>query len=516
MAVLDVNVVLERAKKAFSDRDLNRQIYEDCYEYYQPYKNTFSGSSDSSLNKPTKVYNSTGMISAANFVNNIQANFTPVFTRWAELKAGPGIPEKKRTAINKELSNITDLIFSYLNASNFSTATAEMYFDWGIGTGCLWLFEGDETSPLNFIASPMSQMGFLEGKFGTIDSRFREHKIKARLIKATYPQAKIGDDLAKVIRDNPDEDICLIEACYYDYEMFVWRYEVIHEKTKDRIVQMEFADEICFTPRWMKIPGQASGIGPFILALLDVKTLSKMSEFTLRAAALNIFGAYTVASGAVFNPNAATISPASFIPVERNGGPNGPTIAALPRSGDFQAQEFLMNDLRDNIRKTLLDNRMPEETPQPKTAFEIAQRIKEFQVNIGSAYGRAMFEFVQPLFKRIISILVKKGLLKLPDDFTLDNFFYMVHVVSPVAQAQAMEDVQKLTQVMQIVGGVNPALVPINFEIESLARWLTENTGAPAAMLRDERQAEEMQAMIAQMAAGQMQQQGAQGNATTA
>lgn len=502
---LDVDKLIDRAKKGFDELDSNSGLFQDCYEFLLPFKNIMKNNGGSkSHNKGNKQYDSTGMNAASNFVNTMQANFTPVFTRWAELKAGPGYPEGQRAAVNKDLEKLTDIIFAYINASNFATASAEMYFDWGIGTGALWLFEGDEQQPLNFMASPMAQMGLVEGRFGSVDMRTRKHKVKGRLIVPTWKMfgaVSLNEELQTKIKDRPDEEIELMEICYYDYDEFVWRYEVVHEQTKHRLVEKEYAEEICFTPRWMKIPGFAYGIGPFVLAMLDVKTLNKLKEFMLRSAALSIFGVYTVASGGAFNPNTATLNPGSFIPVERNGGPNGPSIAALPRAGDFQIQEFMVHDLQDAIRKTMLDTKLPADTPQPKTAFEIAKRIQEFQVDIGSAYGRAMFEFVQPLFKRILAILVKKGLIKLPDGFQIDNFFVQVQVVSPIAQTQAMEDVQKLTQAMSIVGGIHPALVMTAYEIEKLPQWLSEKTGAPAAMLRSEADAAQMQKLIAQLAA---------------
>lgn len=513
---MDVDKLLDRAKKGFTELDNNRSLFEDAYEYLLPFKNTFNTQQQGgqkSHNKGNKQYDSTGMTAAANFVNTMQANFTPVFTRWAELKAGPGIPEGQRQSLNKDLAALTDVIFAYLNASNFATASAEMYFDWGIGTGSLWLFEGDEQQPLNFMASPISQMGLVEGKNGTIDLRARKHNVKGRLIVPTWKaigKVTLNDELKDLIKDKPDGDIELVEVCYYDYDEFVWRYEVIHESSKCRLLEKEYAEEICFTPRYMKIPGFATGIGPFVMAMLDVKTLNKLKEFMLRSAALSIFGVYTVASGGAFNPNTATLNPGTFIPVERNAGPNGPSIAALPRAGDFQIQEFMVNDLKDAIRKTMLDNKLPADTPQPKTAFEIAQRIKEFQVDIGSAYGRAMFEFVQPLFKRIIAILVKKGLVQLPEGFQIDNFFVQVQVVSPIAQTQAMEDVQRLMnnmQMAQAAGGQE--LVMTAYEIEKLPRYLSEKVG-PVALLRDDADAAAMQQMIAKMVQQQMAaQQGA-------
>lgn len=506
---LKIDDFLRRADKALEELDLNRQMFEDCYEYILPYRNTFvKDSNDKSFNKASKQYDSTPMIAANNFVNTMQSNFTPVFTRWAEFKAGAGVPEKQRDRINKDLSKLTDLVFTYLNASNFSTAVSEMYFDWGIGTGSLWLFEGDETQPLNFVATPMSQMALSEGRFGSVDFRGRKWKIKARLIKATWPNDEISliTELERMMKEKPDDEVELIEGCYYDYQELVWHYDVVHKASKHRILSRTYKEEICFTPRWMKVPGFSFGIGPFLLAMLDIKTLNKIKEYMLRSAALNIFGVYTVANSGAMNFSSATLTPGTFIPVERNAGANGPSIAPLPRNGDFQMQEFLVQDLKDSIRKVMLDNKMPAETPQPKTAFEIAQRIKEFQVDIGSAYGRAMYEFVQPLFKRIVAILSRKGLIQLPEGFEIDNFFVQVQVLSPIAQTQALEDVQRLMNNMNLTASVGgQELVMTSYEVENLPKWLADKTG-PIALLRDPEEAKQMQAQMMQMAAQQQPQ----------
>lgn len=505
---LSVDKFIVKAKKAFEERDLNRTLYEDCYEHLLPYRNTFNKEgSDTSINKPTVQYDSTAMNAALNFVNTMQSSFTPVFTRWAILKAGPGVEEKKRKALNKDLEKLTDLIFAYLNASNFNTASAETYFDWGVGTGSLWLFEGDEQQPLNFVSTPMSQIGLTEGRFGTVDGRYRQHKVKARLIQHTWPNEKVdlGKDLTELVKDNPDQEVELIEGCYYDHTNLVWRYEVIYEKSAHRLLEKEYTEEICFTPRWMKVPGHAMGVGPFILGMADVKTLSKMKEYMLRNAALNVFGVYTVAQGGGFNPNTAKIAPNAFIPVERNGGTNGPTIQSLPRTGSFEVQEFMIEDLKSSIRKTMLDNRLPADTPQPKTAFEIAERIKEFQQDIGSAYGRAMYEFVQPLFKRIIAILSRKGLIELPEGFEIDNFFVQVQVISPIARTQAAEDVTNFMQNYEMTAAISPALAQAAYEIEKLPGWLQEKTGSSAELMREEAGQEELKQIVAKILAEQAQ-----------
>lgn len=505
--MLTVENFLNRAKKGFAELDSNRQMFEDCDDYVIPYLNTFNGK-QATIKKASKQYDSTAAQAALNAVNTIQSNFTPPFTRWAEFKSGPAVPEKMRQKIDKELSVLTDIVFSYIDASNFATASAECYLSWLKGTGCLWLFEGDNKQPLNFVSTPISQMGLVEGKFGQIDGRFRKWKVKGRLVETTWPKAELSRELSDLIASAPDEEIEFIEGCYYDETDIAWNYDVVHEGSSHRLLSQKFNEEICFTPRWLKIPGFSFGIGPIVLAMMDIKTLNKLKEYMLRSAALNIFGVYTVA-GQAFNPKNVTFEPASFIPVERNAGPSGPTIAPLPRSGDFQVQEYMIQDLKDSIRKFLFDNRLPQETPQPKTAFEIAQRIKEFQADIGVAYGRGKFEYIDPMFRRILSILVNKKLVSLPEGVTVDNLYLKINVVSPVAQVQNYEDINRLMQNMQMAAGVGgQQLVVTAYEIEKLPEYLSHKIG-PSVLLRDEVDAENMQKMIAQSVAQMQQQKGA-------
>lgn len=506
---MNIDQLMRKAEKAFTERDLNRNLFDDCYELLSPYRNTLT-KVGGTFNTPTRQYDSTGQISASNFVNTLQREFTPPFTRWAMLNAGPGMPEEQREALNEQLEKITEQVFAYINASNFSTASAEMYWELGIGTGSLWLHEGDQENPLNFVAAPVSQMGLLEGKFGTIDFKCRRQRLKGKVVLQTWPNATVSDSMKADLSREGDKEFSVTECFYYDYEMLLWKYCVLVDDGKEKIFEAEHATEICFTPRWMKIPGFAWGIGPFVQSLADIKTLNVLKEFQLRSAALDVGGVYTITSDGAINPNTVNIAPNTFIPVERNGGENGPTIQRLETGGNYQLQEFLSTGLQDQIRKTMLDNRLPVETPQPKTAFEIAQRMKEFQVDIGSAYGRLMLEFIIPLWKRVLDILTRKGLINLPEGFTVDNFFVQIQVTSPIAQVQKMDDLNKFMQGYAMVAQIQPELALMGYEVEKLPAWVNEMISAPTKLLRNEAEREKLQQMIAQLLL-QSQQQQAQG-----
>ena len=115
MPSLQIEKLCERASRGFQELDANRRYIEDCYDYLVPYKNTFNNNGSNagqSYYQSNKQYDSTATVAAKNFVDTMQSNFTPPFTRWVELKAGPGIKEEFREKLNKDLSSVTDIIFS--------------------------------------------------------------------------------------------------------------------------------------------------------------------------------------------------------------------------------------------------------------------------------------------------------------------------------------------------------------------------------------------------------------------
>lgn len=506
MAREKIEKLIKREAKANSDMLNNRGLFEDVDDYMNPYRNTWGqNKQNTSHNKPYKQYDSTAMIAANNFVNTMVSNFTPVFSRWAEMKAGPGIPDENKDDWNKQLELLTSVVFTYLNASNFIKAAAEMYYELGKGTGIMFILEGDEQQPLRFESIPLSQVSLEEGAFGKISGIYRRRKMKKRDVKETYRDATLSDEFQTEIADKPDEEIEIKECIYWSYEDFVWYFDVVYEERKERIVERSYAEDVVLTPRWMKIPGFATGVGPFVMALPDTKTLNKMKELGLQLAALNAFGVYTVRSTGVFNPKTAKIRPGAFIPVESNGGPNGPSVQRLESAGNYNVQQAQIEDIKLQIRQIMLDNRLPPEDAPVRTAFEIAERIKELSTDIGAAFGRLILEFVVPLFRRVISILERKGLIKLPEGFEIDNFFVQVQVVSPIAQQQALEDIQKFMQTFGMVQQISTELAFMSYKIEDIPEWLTEKSGSTPKLLRDDKDKKKLQTMVGQLVAQQQQ-----------
>jgi hypothetical protein len=506
MAELPIKRVIERYNKAKTARDANRDIYEEAIELTNPFKNTWN----SSMNhrQPTVQYQSQSQIAAKNFIDNLIKNYSPPYARWAELQIGPGIPEDKATFFDSILEKINDITFDYLKTSNFGASTAEMYYDLGLGTGCQDIVATNESNPLLFINNPTSTFCISTRADGFVDGRFVERKIKIGDVEAVYRgRFKFNKQLSDIEEKNPDQEIVLIEAVYYDHVNFVWYMDIIHKSSRHRGHSSVYSECPRITPRWSRISDIAMGIGPFILALADARQLNTLEQFTITSAAMSTYGVYTVAGDDALSLHNISLSPSMFIPVERNGGSSGPSIAPLPSVGNFNAQQFMLDDKRNTVKKAMLDDSLPEERRQPQSAFEFAKRIEDLQANIGASLMQLYDEHAQPLMRRVVSILQEHGaydsIPDLPDNFAsfINNFDVKINITSPVSRVQSSADVQAFLQAYGALQQISPEVAQMAVNIEKLPQYIFDKMGAPSSLLRTPEEMKQMQQQA------QMQQQ---------
>jgi len=503
---MELSKLKTRSTKAFADKELFRTLYESCYRVCMPQRNLISETTPGAK-RMEGVYTSVGIAAANGFVNNMQSTLTPAFVKWSELKAGSLIPEEARDTLNEALDAITEIVFDTINTSSFNVATSEMYYDLAAGTGAMLIMEGaTEEKPIDFITVPIAHLALDEGPSGSVDGIWRKHKIQARLIKEQWKDAKIPSDIATQAQESPEAIIELVECTYYDYDKKKWLYCVFSEKHDDKIVTRSYEENPWVIVRWSKIAGEVYGRGPLLQALPDINTLNKVREYSLRSFQLNAIGVYTVADQGVINAGTLKISPGGFIPVERNSGPNGPSIAPLPQSGNFNIAQFEIETLKQDIMKLTMNNQLPPTTGPVRSATEIAERIKASMVDTGAAYGRLMFEFVQPTMRRIIAILIRKGRIQLPKEYAkIDTFLTKLQVLSPIAKQQNLEDVQSITQAMGMIMQIDPTgqTLQLGYKVEDVPEYIGNKLGVPAILIRNKDEREELTQQAAQLAATQ-------------
>ena len=506
MSQASVRSLLARQKRAQSVANEWRDILDDVYEFAIPQRNIINRTTPGQK-KGTKVFDSTAVKSTMNFANRLQSDMLPPFQRNVNLIPGPLLPEENLDAAREILEEVIEQLFSVIAQSNFDSAVNEMFIDLATGTGAMLIQAGNDRMPVRYTSIPIAQLALEEGPDSRIWGFYRTHKLKARLIKSTWTDASIPDAIQKMIdQESKDPEVELIEATYFDEEDDLWRYEILYGKEKVRLVERESRESPMVAPRWMKVAGETFGRGPLIQALPDIKTLNALTKMVLQNASLAIAGAYMVADDGVVNPNTISIAPGAFVPVSRTAGPNGPTIAPIPRSGDFNVAELEREKLINSIQQVLFDEDLPDQSGAVRSPTEILARLQKLSRAIGSPFGRLMTEFVVPWVKRTLEIMEKAELI---ERIEVDGTTVQVGVLSPLAQEQNLADVQNVVRWMEIqLGTVGEKVMMLGSKVEEVPEYLADKLGVPSELRRNKSERAQLQQQLGAAMAAQAQEQG--------
>lgn len=518
MGQKSIERILNRAEDAWSRKQKWDDLYEEAYEFAMPNRSLYDKQAPGE-SKMDRVFDSTAMDSTQNFANRMQNQLTPPFEKWFQLKAGDVIPEQKRDKINRKLERISNVIWQVLNTGYFNSASHETYMDLAAGTGAMLVLEGNNRDrPVRFESVPSAHVAIDEGPFGEVGGVFRKHKVKGRLIEEQWPDAEVKGDLADKVQKQPNDEIEFWEITYEgDSEegdendggplssgKKVWYYEIIWQggdrDESQRIVERQYNENPWMVPRWSKVPGENHGRGPLLQALPDIKTLNKVVELTLKNASLAISAPYTVTNDGVTNPDNIRIEPGALNIVGRNAGPNGPSIKPLETSRNFDVAQLERDDLRMQIKKMLYDDKLPpQDQGTPRSATEIMQRVKKLQKDIGGSFGRLYQEFQVPLVQRVASILHNKGLIDIP--IVIDQLGVRLQVSSPISQKQNINDVQKITQWLEMIksfGGQQA--ITMAAKPEEIFQEIGEKLGVPQRLIRTDAERKQVMKRLKKMA----------------
>lgn len=502
---IDVEATLARAAKARARKSRYQSLLQDCYRYAMPERDAFSGFAEGQR-RDNAIFDSTAVSSTTRFANRLQAVLCPPFQRWVSLRPGSEIPPQYKDQVAAILEKDTARLFEFIHASNFDAAINEMFHDLAASTGFL-LVEGRlpgryDGPPLRHTAVPSALVAWEEGPFGAVEAVFYALKLPARSIARTFPDAAaLPQGLAAKVKDKPEDEVELLCATVYQPDEDRYAYAVIYEAEQALVAERRYRTCPWIVVPWLRAAGEIEGRGPLVQALGDIKTLNKTKELVLKNASLAVAGTYTVVDDGVVNPATIAIGTGKFIPVAANGGNRGPSIAALPRSGDFQVSELVVNDLQMGIKKTLFDNQLPPDAGAVRSATEIVQRMKELQQDIGAPFGRLNSNFVFPYVRRVLDILDEAGEISLP--LRVNGREIAVQPTSPLAKAQNLEDVQSIADTATVLSSFGPQAVARGLKVDKVPRYVAEKIGVPASLIPTEADVAAMAQQEQQAAAAQ-------------
>jgi hypothetical protein len=510
---MSVDEILRRSEKAQRDKDLFESLYTDAYEFALPQRQLYGyyDGNSKGAKKMARVFDSTAINSTQRFANRLQSGIFPPQRKWCRLEPGSDIDPRQKDQAQAIMDVYMEKMFTVIKQSNFDIAIGEFLLDMAVGTACMMIQPGDDVAPINFTPIPMFLVSYEEGANGMVDKVYRRMRMKAEAISQQWKDAVFSDHLQQMIDSKPTDEIDLLEATIFDPERGDWCYHVIDAKSKEEIVYRRMTSSPWVISRYSKIAGEIYGRGPLLTAMPDIRTLNKTLELLLKNASLAVAGVYTAADDGVLNPQTVKIVPGAVIPVARNGGPQGESLRALPRAGDFNVSQIVINDLRANIKRTLLDESLPPDNMSARSATEVVERMKELAQNLGSAFGRLINETMIPMVARVLQVMDERGLIDMP--LKVNGLEIKVSPVAPLAMAQNMEEINNIMQFMQItstMGGEGQLAVKTGELIDYIGDKLgipsaIRNTAAERGFLMEQQQQMLMQQQVALAMAGQQQ-----------
>ena len=496
---------IQRYQKAKSLREQWVPLFEECYEYALPQRESFYSETPGER-RDDKIFDETAVVGVQEFASRLQSGIVPNFARWADLMSGSEVPKDQREEIDNQLDDVTDYVFEVLQNSNFSQEVHESFMDLAVGTGILCVEEGDAINPINFSAIPLPHVVLDTGPDDKIDHVYRERKkVKYDQLSELYPNAtfdpKVMAQMGKEAETTVLELVCKDyskknQDSYYHYAICMNTETVLYYKEISGLGANPF---ICF--RWSKCAGEIYGRGPLINALSAIKTTNLTIELILENAQMAISGVYQIDDDGVINPDTIQLVPGSIIPKAMGSAGLQPIQAA----GSFDVAQLVLSDMRLNIKRALYNDMLGNPDRTPATATEVAERMADLSRRMGSAFGRLQAELVQPLLQRVIYILKKQGRIEVP---SINGREVKIRSVSPLAQAQANQDISSIARFLELVGGVfGPEMLQLLIDGEQTAAHLAKKFGVPESLIRDENQRKQIAAMAQQMAQQQQQQQ---------
>jgi hypothetical protein len=496
---------LKKYQKAKAFRENWVPLFEECYEYALPQRESFYYE-EAGQRRDEKIFDETAVVGVQEFASRLQSGIVPNFARWADLVSGSEVPKDQREAIDNELDEVTEYVFEVLQNSNFSQEVHESFMDLAVGTGVLCVEEGDSINPVNFTAIPLPHVVLDTGPDDKIDHVFRERKkIPFDELRILFPDGqfdpKVEQQMGKDRETTVLELVCRDyskrnEEAYYHYAFCMSTKTTLYEKQIKGVGSNPF---ICF--RWSKCSGEVYGRGPILNALSAIKTTNLTIELILENAQMSISGIYQMEDDGVVNVDTINLVPGTIIPKAMGSAGLQPIQAA----GRFDVAQLVLNDMRLNIRKALFMDMLADPNKTPATATEVAERMADLSRRMGSSFGRLQAELVQPVLQRVIYILKKQGRIEVP---TVNGREVKVRSVSPLAQAQANEDISSVARFLELVGGAfGPEMMQMLIDSEKTAIFLSKKFGVPESLIRDEEQRRQIAAVAQQMAQQQMAQQ---------
>ncbi len=475
--------IVDRYRHAKERRRSWETHWQECFDYALPHREPNTQLENRGGKRTDKLFDGTAPDGVEQLSASLLSQLTPPWARWFGLTMGPEVDEPDRQEISIALEKASAAMQSQFDRSNFAVEMHQCYMDLVTAGTASLLFEEappGEPSAFRFTAVPLSQVVFEESADGRLDTTYRRSELTIAQFRDRFPKAELPEDAIRRSESDPEFRLTIVEAVFPDKNGYQYLAVTDGEPFTGgeamTVAEGRFAQSPFINFRWLKAPGEAYGRSPVMKALPDIKTANKVVELTLKNASIAVTGIWQADDDGVLNPASIKLAPGTIIP--KAVGSAGLTPLSSP--GRFDISELVLKDLRSQIRRALLVDKLGQPDAPKMTATEVVERSAEMARLLGATYGRLQSELLTPLVSRAITILNRRGVTP---EIIIDGRIVDLEYKSPLARQQAQRDTQNAMAWLDMVGRMGPEAMAI-IDSDRLVRWLANAFSVPEDLLR--------------------------------
>tara|TARA_Y100000593_G_scaffold53419_1_gene100059 strand:- start:2066 stop:3715 length:1650 start_codon:yes stop_codon:yes gene_type:complete len=507
-------------EKLKNNRSLWERQWQDIAEYVLPHRSDFTTTHSKGAERMDHAFEGSAMRLLKRFASNIHNVFTPMGAEWFKLSSGNSNLDKVRE-VSLWIQEATKIIQHHISRpiSNFQSAVFQYYLEAGaFGTGIIFVEDVPGFGP-RYRNFPLSDCILGSGSEMEIDTIFRNYKQTAKDLITRFDPAHLPKELVeKGLGDKMLDEYDVVHAVMPAWTMHEYlppelnlrkSYISIHYlKNRKTVLSIGGYDEMPYVcARWERSDREIYGRGPTWEIMPDIRLITEVDKSYLKSVQKAV-------SPPLFVPDSGLLDPLDTTPDAINyysvglGGKD--MIFEAPSNARPDYAERLSAKCTAAIREGYFLDLL--ELPGPVapdgdvmrfSATEVSVRMRQRMPVLGPILARQEAEFLDPVIRRTVNILMRSYLLPpMPEDMKNN---YRIEYLNPVSISMRSGEISSMNQMFEMIMPLAQIdqTIPMYFNTQQILENTAQVLQVPPSNIRTK---EEVDAIVAEQQRQQQEQ----------
>ena len=505
----DLGAVLDRHhEKLKNNRRVWEREWQEMAEYVLPHRSDFTTTHSKGDNRMGMAFEGTAMRLLKRFASNIHNVFTPMGAEWFKLTTGIAELDNNRN-VALWIDEASKIIKHHVSrpSSNFQSAVFQYYLEAGsFGTGIIFVEDQAGFGP-RYRNFPLSDCILGSGSEMEIDTVFRNYKQTAKDLVSRFPQESLPEKIVeKAFSASMLDEYDVVHAVCPSWviqnflpEGFQKPFVSIHYlKNMKQIVAFGGYDEMPYIcARWERSDREIYGRGPTWEIMPDIRLITEIDRTYLKSVQKAVSPPLFVPDSGLLDPLDTTPDAINYYSVGLGGKDE---IFEVPTRARPEYAERLVSKCTANIREGYFLDLL--ELPGPVapdgdvmrfSATEVSVRMRQRMPILGPILARQEGEFLDPLIRRTLNILVRS--FKLPQMPEEMQNQLKIEYINPVSISMRSGEISSMNQLFELIMPLAQIdqTIPMYFNTQQILKNTAEVLQIPISNLRSK---EEVDAMV--------------------